>query len=125
MQVYNDELTHVGVIGMKWGHHKAKVQAKKAKQKAEDKSILDARSKTGAALDDYNRKATYSNKNINDKKAYKDADDALDHFLKVNTQAQLKTHAEKGKAVATKILLGIGATTYVAANGYLFINGQH
>lgn len=125
MYIYNDELYHYGKLGMKWGHHKAKVQAKKEKRKAEDKAILDARSKSKDALDNYNRKANYSNANINNKKAYKDADDALDHFLKVNTQAQMKTHAEKGRAKTTKILIGIGATAYVASNAYLFVNGHH
>ena len=118
MQVYNDELYHTGKLGMKWGHHVAKVQAKKEKRKAEDKTILDARSKSKSALDNYNSKANYSNANINNKKAYKDADDALDHFLKVNTQAQMKTHAEKGRSTATKILLGIGAMSYVSGIAY-------
>ena len=38
---------------------------------------------------------------------------------------QMKTHVEKGRVKTTKILLGIGATAYVAANGYLFVNGHH
>ena len=94
------------------------------KKDAAPVELIEIHGKTKSALDDYNNKANYSNANIHDKKAYKDADDALDHFLKLNTQANMKTYAEKGRAKTTKILLGIGATAYIVSNAYLFANGR-
>ena len=43
MQVYKDELYHYGILGMKWGHHKAKVSTAKAKVRNKKKPARNAR----------------------------------------------------------------------------------
>lgn len=140
MQVYNNELYHYGVMGMKWGHRKKqespsiskardKLYKEKVKLKKAEKIYI-KNSKSKKNLDDYNsslREHRYAKEDL--KKTI--ILDKLNGKEKTNSQLKMEyKYKQRGMsddeaAVAAynniktkKIIAAIGATTLTAAAAY-------
>ena len=138
MQVYNDELYHFGILGMKWGHHKAVKESAamtKAKTLLEENKTNSKRvylkSLIGRASDKdvkaANRELKYAKEDLNKVKILEKlkSNGKTDYQLKMEAKYKEKGMTDDEASVAAynnirtkKILAIVGGTALVAATAY-------
>lgn len=98
-KVYGDELYHYGVLGMKWGIHKARKNAQRAEKyrsmAAESESVRKAKSLNKKA-DKYDAKSTYEYKSHGTKKYDKKVNKLTKKINKARTEED-RLNLEKKK----------------------------
>ena len=107
--MHSDDLAHVGVLGMKWGHHKA-INA----------TTLGAAARTGQSVSQLGQtinKTSYSKKSLKEAKNMSDDDlKKLTNRLNLENNYMNAKNVQSGKDRVDNILSVVGGTLAVASS---------